>query len=845
MADWRLSSKEKSKGLLNKSDKFLGHSNLKACIISVPTSMDPKLAILSLSGIVSAGIRSFELWWDSKLQTLDIVIVASEADLDKFKQSLINAYPNIDFEDLDDITPEWFDKTNNYEIFDVGYQHGHFFTIFDKVRAHQIISNIANTIQLSKNAWIQIVFKSHPLIDDFQKFLQKTSRHYKTVTRTDYVSELDGFVSSNGPGDHPEKYGEFAKNFKTIENYSSLKTQSLQTIVSIRGLIDSNNELDLDFSPIESLPVENLRSAIEHMSKNTYSYKDFYDEKNQKHIKINSKKTKFQRIDIFEKRLLLEPKQHLPKIINDYVGKTFLFGNYKDRQSPPFLILSPEEISLVLHLPDPKTPNLVLTRKQAMPHQQINKEGFCLGYESRKKTLAFVPEQTFGNIVHSAETKSVVLSPEDISTHLYALAATKGGKTTLNRGIAKHLEMANINNTFQNSFIFVDPKGSDSYDFLRQCEDESFESGHVHFLDPVDTSYSLNIFELPPYDKENRDAIVELYIGHIMSMIKHFYGDSDSFVQLTRILLIILQYLYLYEDKPTFLDLYDIIIAVQTDKETILPKMFKELGKPDDILELAMKQMTDLQKEAFNPILNRIEKFTLSKTLRHLFCVRESTIDFQELITPGHITIIRLSPINIPENFISLIKQAIVVKIWFMIQERADKIKIEDDRTQVVLALDEFQDVADLPVINSILTQARSYKLCLLLSHQNATQLEQSLFETIIQNVGTQFVGKVGGLDAARFGKIWDTTYYKEIESQLTTQEFHHWTARLIAKAGEVTPLPVQFWPFFTPKDKQSKEFLEKFVESEKEKYGYGVVGESLLQRYSSQANVWLKNISA
>ena len=88
MADWRLSSKTKAKGLLDNTGRFLGHSNLKACIISVPTSMDPKQAIISLSGIVSAGIRSFELWWDSKLQTLDVIITASEADLDKFKQSL-------------------------------------------------------------------------------------------------------------------------------------------------------------------------------------------------------------------------------------------------------------------------------------------------------------------------------------------------------------------------------------------------------------------------------------------------------------------------------------------------------------------------------------------------------------------------------------------------------------------------------------------------------------------------------------------------------------------------------------------------------------------------------------
>ena len=84
--------------------------------------------------------------------------------------------------------------------------------------------------------------------------------------------------------------------------------------------------------------------------------------------------------------------------------------------------------------------------------------------------------------------------------------------------------------------------------------------------------------------------------------------------------------------------------------------MFRELGKPDEILELAMKQMAEMSKEVFDPVLNRIEKFTLSKTLRHLFCVRESTIDFHELITPGHITIIRLSPLNIPENFISLIQ---------------------------------------------------------------------------------------------------------------------------------------------------------------------------------------------
>ena len=173
MADWRLSQDIQSSGLLVDTDKFLGSSNLQSCKIHIPTSMDIPKAVQSLSGIVSVGIRSFEIWWDSEIQLLDVVIVASKPDLDKFKQSMINAYPNIDFEDMDYTVPKWFKKSNNHKIFDVGYQHGHFFAIFDKTKEHQIISQIANTIQLSNHAWIQFVFKSHSFVGDFNKHITK------------------------------------------------------------------------------------------------------------------------------------------------------------------------------------------------------------------------------------------------------------------------------------------------------------------------------------------------------------------------------------------------------------------------------------------------------------------------------------------------------------------------------------------------------------------------------------------------------------------------------------------------------------------------------------------------
>jgi len=248
--------------------------------------------------------------------------------------------------------------------------------------------------------------------------------------------------------------------------------------------------------------------------------------------------------------------------------------------------------------------------------------------------------------------------------------------------------------------------------------------------------------ELPSYEQENREAIVSQYVGYIMTMIEYWYNGSDSFVRLKRILDTLLQYIYLNNDKPTFLDLYEIIISIQEDSKDILPKMFKELGKPDAVLQQAIESIAGMNREAYEPVLNRVEKFATDPILRHLFCVRESTINFKDLIEAGNITIIRLSPLNIPQHIITLAKQTLIIKLWFTIQERAEKIKAEEDRSQVILALDEFQDVAELPIIESMLTQARSYKLSLLLAHQTSTQLNNELFEIITGNVGTQFVGR-------------------------------------------------------------------------------------------------------
>ena len=282
-----------------------------------------------------------------------------------------------------------------------------------------------------------------------------------------------------------------------------MKTQGSHVQLSIRGIVESNVNLDLDFSEIESLPVENIKSNFEHLTKNIYKHETFYSKEKPQYIKINSKKSTKQKINIFSDRLLPDPAYQFPNIVNDYCSKNWA-GNYKARKSPPFLILTPGELGLFVHLPDGKTKHLTITRKQSMPQQQMNKVGYSLGYYSRNSTLNYDEAKFYGNFVHSAETKSIVLSPEDIPTHMYAVGGTKSGKTTLIRAIAKHLELSNIQGNFPNAFILIDPKGSDSYDFIRQCENKTLSDDMVHFLDPIQTKFSMNILELPSYEQENR-----------------------------------------------------------------------------------------------------------------------------------------------------------------------------------------------------------------------------------------------------------------------------------------------------------------------------------------------------
>ena len=811
----------------------------------VPITTDTKNAVYGVAGLLSNATRSFEVWWDKQEKDMALILTSqSQSDLEKYKTALSNMYPNCMYVDLDNTTPAWFDvRYDNYQIFDVGLYHGHYTTTFDKTNSHQLVTQLANMIQLTDRAWIQFVFASYDFTSYLKGHISRLDQKIKSVTDKNYTTWMDD-ITNKKPHENPENGKDFANHYKELQLQATQKLQNPQIIMSIRGLVQSKNK------DITASLFDGIKSSNDHLSTYNYTYSNFYDSRKSRNnfIKINNKKTNQQRIQLLESRLIPSPQRFLKSALSDYFEKSIL-GGYKDRRPLPFLILNPDELSLFLHLPEPVIKNLKTTRNVSLPSRQTNKTGFTLGYTTR----SFEPENApiYGIIAKSSDSDCAVISPEDFTRHIYCVGGTGTGKTTLIRQIAKHLETSNLNQTFRNSFIYLDPKGDDSLKFIQQCERESIQNDSVHFLDPIKTNFSINPLELPGYKPEERQQTVSRYVGYFMEIVRQWYGQQQSFVQMERIFRVLLYYMYLNNDAPTFLDMYEIIIHLQEEQEIFLQTMFNALGMPGDELKQALTSISALKPESFTPLLNRVEQFATDPILKKVFCVRHGTVKFEDLIKPGQYTIVRISALHIPHHVQPLAIQAFVIKLWFTIQERAARIENEQDRNHVVFAIDEFQIVKDLHVLPMILSQARSYRLGLLLSHQTTAQISESLLEEITGNCGTQLAGRISGKDASRMANIWDPKFSRQIQQQLASQEDFHWTIKMRAISGSEQPTPIQFWLLKPPELSLNEDELRQFVTTQHSLYGHGIIYDhdekdsiSIFQQNRIQKNRWLKYIT-
>jgi DNA-binding MarR family transcriptional regulator len=162
-------------------------------------------------------------------------------------------------------------------------------------------------------------------------------------------------------------------------------------------------------------------------------------------------------------------------------------------------------------------------------------------------------------------------------------------------------------------------------------------------------------------------------------------------------------------------------------------------------------------------------------------------VEFEKLMSSGNITIFSVPKADLGENLARLIASTIVMKLWFEVLARA---RLNRSRTPVFLVIDEFQFVADLPIIDTILSEARKYGLHLVIAHQHTKQISDVLLQSIMSNCAVKVAFLVGGGDIKKLATM-DASFADSLAKALTGLTIGKAVVKLTARSGEQQPPPV------------------------------------------------------
>lgn len=149
--------------------------------------------------------------------------------------------------------------------------------------------------------------------------------------------------------------------------------------------------------------------------------------------------------------------------------------------------------------------------------------------------------------------------------------------------------------------------------------------------------------------------------------------------------------------------------------------------------------------EAIAPIQNKVGQFLSTSIVRNIVAQVTSTIIPRKIMDESKIFIVNLSKGRIGEDAMRLIGGMLVTKMQLSAMERVDI--PETERRDFYLYIDEFQNFAT-ESFASILSEARKYRLALIMAHQYVEQLEEEVRAAVFGNVGTLAMFRVGGPDA-------------------------------------------------------------------------------------------------
>ncbi len=420
------------------------------------------------------------------------------------------------------------------------------------------------------------------------------------------------------------------------------------------------------------------------------------------------------------------------------------------------MILNSEELATIFHFPN-KTVETHhvrwLNAKSAPAPSEIPSEGLRIGKS-----------------VYRGREREIFMSMDDRRRHMYIIGKTGTGKSEfLKEMILQDIEAGR-------GVCAIDPHGEFVEDLLQLMPPERAED--VIYFNPSDVErpMGMNMMEV---DTEEQQHFV---VNSIISLMYKLYDPHKTGIIGPR-----------FEHA-----IRNAMLTIMTKKGTTFIELVRILTDPKYVDELLpfvkdpivrrywtdqIAQTADFHKsEVLDYIVSKFGKFITNKTMRNIIGQSESSFNMRKVMDEQKIFLANLSKGVLGEEDAKFLGLILVPKVLTAAMSRQN-IPM-DQRKDFFLYVDEFQNYAteDFAVI---LSEARKYRLNLIVANQFVSQIDEDVKNAVFGNVGTMVSFRVGVPDANFLQHEFSPTFN---EHDLTNIEKYHVYIKTIVGNEPVPP---------------------------------------------------------
>jgi len=400
-----------------------------------------------------------------------------------------------------------------------------------------------------------------------------------------------------------------------------------------------------------------------------------------------------------------------------YFIHNFSFRDFAEAEKN---ILNLGEISSIYHFPTPylETPNIKWVKSSyAPPPAELPQTGEIL----------------LGKIIFRGEEKMVYFaSVDDRRRHFYIVGQTGTGKSSLLR------EMIRQDIESGRGVAVIDPHGDLIEDTLANIPNHRSED--VVLFEPFNTERPIGLNMLEYDTPEQKDFAVQEMIAIFQKlfppeiigpMFEHYMRNAM---------------LALMADKNNPGTLVE-IPRIFTDAD-FMEERLSHVTDPvvRSFWEKEWKQTTGQSRsDMLGYVVSKVGRFVENEMMRNIIGQSHSSFDLAKIMDEGKIFLANLSKGQTGEVNSSLLGLILVSKMQMAAMRRGNI--PQEQRKDFYLYIDEFQNFTTDSIV-TILSEARKYRLNLILAHQYIPQLAEPIKNAVIGNVGTIASFRVGADDA-------------------------------------------------------------------------------------------------